>query len=68
MSDLIEALQIFLKYSDNYNPTYCGNEVLVIDLIDVNVVSEEDKKRLKELSFEIDDEHDAFTSYRFGSC
>ena len=65
MSDLIEALQIFLKYGDPKYPTCCQHDILQV-MIDVNLVSDEDKARLKELSFNIFDGY--FTSYRFGSA
>ena len=30
MEDLIEALQIFLKYTDEKRPTYCEKECLCV--------------------------------------
>lgn len=71
MKDLIEALQIFLKYSQTDYPTHCEHDVLFVDC-DPELVSIEDKERLEELGF-----HDGcgsgefehgFYSYKFGSC
>jgi hypothetical protein len=65
MSDLIEALQIFLKYGNPHNPTCCQHDILNV-AIDNSLVSEDDKKRLKELGFSEDDY--GFQSFRYGSC
>lgn len=69
MEDLIEALQIFLKYHKIYAndyirdyPTNCDDDVLYIRGVPVLKVSEEDRKRLYELGFYpggIDDEFDS---------
>jgi hypothetical protein len=73
MNDLIEALQIFAKYSDTKWPTHCEHDVMYI-LVSPSLVSSEDKKRLDELGFlsESDDDEDdddaVFYSYRFGSA
>jgi hypothetical protein len=69
MSDLIKALQIFLKYGDPYAPTHCSHDKLTV-AIDPADVSQEDKDKLKELSFVPDPESGGidFYSYRFGSC
>ena len=67
MSDLVEALQIFLKYGNPHNPTHCEHDVLTIMDIDPSVVSKEDKIRLDELGFFVDNE-DCFCSFRFGSA
>lgn len=66
MKELIEALTIFLKYGDPYAPTTCEHDVLYV-CIDPGIISDEDKTRLAELSFEQNGE-DGFQSYRFGSC
>jgi hypothetical protein len=65
MKDLIEALTIFMKYDDGDNVS-CDHDELFI-CIDPSEVSEEDLKRLEELSFEPNDV-DGFSSHRFGSC
>lgn len=67
MKDLIEALTIFLKYSDVHSPTNCDHDVLYV-CVDPNVVSPEDKIRLGELSFIVDGYEEGFMSFRFGSC
>lgn len=70
MKDLIEALQIFLKYGDPYSPTHCEHDVLTIVGISPNDVSDEDKARLDELGFIVGNEYgeDEFMSFRFGSA
>lgn len=70
MKDLIEALTILLKYGDPPNPTCCEHDELFICGIDPSVVSKPDKKRLKELGFEITDEsgEPQFRSFRYGSA
>lgn len=65
MKELIEALQIFLKYDNPTYPTHCEHDVLWV-LIDPDLVSDEDKKRLGELGFFVED--DCFQSFRFGSA
>lgn len=69
MKDLIEALTILLKYGDPYNPTHCEYDELTINsTINPESVSDEDKARLDELSFYVDEEGEYFKSFRFGSC
>lgn len=68
MSDLIEALQIFLKYGNPDYPCWCEHDALHIVVIDPRLVSVEDKARLRELGFFVDIGDDSFTSFRFGSC
>lgn len=51
MKDLIKALNIFLKYKDNYSPTHCEHDVLYVVGISYEEVSSEDKEELKELGF-----------------
>ncbi len=67
MKDLIEALNIFLKYGNDRNPTWCEHDCLYV-AVDPGKVSEEDKARLEELSFHADEMHEDFSSHRFGSC
>ena len=71
MSDLIEALQIFLKYGDPKYPTHCEHDMLTV-AVNPELVSDKDKKRLKKLGFHAggpdSDAPDAFYSFRFGSC
>lgn len=68
MKDLIKALNIFLKYKDNYSPTYCEHDVLYVVGISYEEVSKEDKEELKELGFSWSNEIDCWYSYRFGSA
>lgn len=66
MKDLIEALQIFLKYSDLPSPTYCRFDTLYV--IGVEDVSDSDRRRLGELGFHWDDREWTWQSFRFGSA
>lgn len=70
MKNLIEALQILLKYEDPPFPTHCEHDVLTVVGIDPSDVSEEDKARLEELGFTVSDEYGdlTFRSYRYGSA
>ena len=65
MKDLIEALQIFIKYDNPEWPTCCSHDELSV-LIDPEDVSEEDKERLELLGFIYDDER--FYSFKYGSA
>lgn len=67
MKDLIEALQILLKYKNEYWPTQCDQDALRV-CANPDAVSEGDKKRLRELSFIPDGEDSYFISYRFGKA
>lgn len=68
MKDLIEALQIFLKYGNPYSPTHCEHDELMI-IIDPAVVSKEDKAKLDKLGFYPSfDDSSIFSSSRFGSA
>ena len=51
MKDLIEALQILLKYGNPDFPTHCEHDVMVICGIYPNDVSDEDKEKLDKLGF-----------------
>jgi hypothetical protein len=66
MSDLIEALQIFLKYGNPDYPTWCEHDALHIAGINPDEVSDADIVRLDELGFFPSDEGD-FISFRYGS-
>jgi hypothetical protein len=70
MEELIEALQILLKYGNPVNPTHCEHDVLMICGILPSDVSEKDKKKLDELGFFVSYEFgdESFVSYKFGSC
>ena len=66
MKDLIEALTILSKYGNPKRPTICDHDELFV-LIEYDDVSEEDRKRLEELSF-TESEHGTFSSSRFGNA
>jgi len=69
MKDLIEALQIFLKYADEEWPTNCSHDELTIMGVDKKDVSDADVDRLEELGFNWSDEDDGyFYSFKFGSA
>lgn len=70
MDDLIEALQIFRKYTATDYPTHCEHDVLTICGVEPDDVSQEDKERLSQLGFIVGSPfgEDSFISYRFGSC
>jgi hypothetical protein len=69
LESLIKALQIFLKYGNPAYPTRCVDEMLIIKEVDPSMVSDQDKKELAELGFEITDQWDdgTFVSYYYGS-
>ena len=67
MKDLIEALQIFLKYGNPKYPTCCEHDTLYV-LCDPEKVSQKDLHRLDALGFIADDAEHGFHSYRFGSA
>jgi hypothetical protein len=64
MKDLIEALTIFLKYSQEMHPTTCEHDELFVH-VDPADVSDADKRRLAVLSFH-ENEIGGFSSFRFG--
>jgi hypothetical protein len=68
MKDLIEALQIFLKYGDTPFPTNCSHDVLAVCYRRDAIIDPADVARLAELSFTWSEEYDAWKSFRFGSC
>lgn len=68
MKDLIEALQIFLKYKDEYSPTHCEHDVLWIMAVSKEEVSPGDQARLKELGFFWSESDGCWQSFRFGSA
>jgi hypothetical protein len=64
MKELIEALQIFLKYGNPDYPTHCEHDELYVDC-DPKLVSKKDLKRLEKLGFSPNDVN-GFISYKFG--
>lgn len=68
MDQLIEALQIFLKYGNVAYPTHCEHDVMFINPhYSRDDMSEEDVERLDQLGFFWDEDIDGFKSYRYGS-
>ncbi len=69
LSELIEGLQIFLKYGDVGWPTHCEHDEMWICNLDADAtISPEDHTRLEELGFEWDEDDDCYKSYSFGSA
>jgi hypothetical protein len=69
MSDLIKALQIFLKYGDPRWPSLCEHCMfLLVSYRDKEIISEEDQKDLDKLGFIFIEEYGCWGSTRFGSC
>lgn len=67
MNDLIEALTIFLKYTQTAYPTSCEHDVMYVH-VKASEVSFVDKQQLSKLGFEINEEYDNFYSLKYGSC
>jgi hypothetical protein len=67
MKELIEALQIFLKYGDIPHPTGCEHDELSV-YVNPETVSKEDIKKLDELGFTADHEYERFYSFKYGSA
>lgn len=67
MEQLIEALQIFLKYDNPTWPTHCEHEILYI-IGDYSAMSTEDKAKLEELGFHWDAAMDGWASFKYGSA
>jgi hypothetical protein len=69
VKDLIEALTIFAKYQpDSYAPTHCEHDIMLVVAVTEEQVSPEDAKRLEDLGWHWDSEHDCWGSFRFGSA
>jgi hypothetical protein len=68
MEDLIKALTIFMKYSNESYPTHCEHEIMMITKVTQEEVSEEDIEILDDLGFRWNSEYDCFTSFKFGSA
>ena len=67
MKELIEALAIFAKYTQDDRPTHCEHDTLMV-LVAPSVVSEEDFAKLDELGFFPSIDGENFYSFRFGSA
>lgn len=70
MEQLIQALQILLKYGNPAYPTHCEHDVMFICGIEPSRVSDEDKAKLDELGFRVSKEtgEEQFVSYKYGSA
>ena len=70
VKDLIEALNIFLKYHNPSYPTHCEHDVMFICGIDPDLVSDEDKEQLEKLGFFVGTEtgEKQFQSFKYGSA
>ena len=67
MKNLIEALQILMKYcGDVKYPTCCDHDEFFVNCVSPDDVSHEDLQRLDELGF-VPYEDYGFISYRYGS-
>jgi hypothetical protein len=67
MKQLIEALQILLKYKDDEFPTGCEHDEFYV-YVDPDLVSVEDTKRLEELGFYASGFNECFISTKYGSA
>ena len=68
LSELIEGLQIFLKYGDVGWPTHCEHDEMWICNVDTDAITVGDRARLEKLGFEYDEDDDSYKSYSFGSA
>jgi hypothetical protein len=80
MKELIEALQILLRYGNPTYPTSCIHDELIVHGIDPKLISEEDVNRLGVLGFyvqiegvwdsenEFTPDEDRIYSFKYGSC
>lgn len=68
MKNLIEALNIFLKYGDVEFPTHCKRDVLYVCGYHKDKMTPEDVARLYDLSFVWDEGYEVFRSFTYGCC
>lgn len=68
MKDLIEALQILLKYGNPTHPFQCEHDELMIWGICPADVKEEDRIKLFDLGIFVHEDLNCFMSYRFASA
>ena len=70
MDDLIEALQILLKYGNPEYPTNCTHDEVRIMEIDPDNVSQEDSQKLETVGLDVAEDlgDKYFYSFRFGSA
>lgn len=67
MKDILEAFQIFAKYSDDNYPTGCEHDIMYV-YVNPEIISLPDTERLEELGFSVNENDGCFVSYRFGSA
>ena len=67
MDELIEALQIFLKYDNNKYPTACDHDILYV-FVNPSAVSSDDIETLANLGFLPSEGGTCFISFRYGSA
>jgi hypothetical protein len=67
LDNLIRALTIFKQYGNISYPTGCSHDELRVYVPPENV-SEADIIVLDRLGFFVDEEHDCFLSFRYGSA
>lgn len=68
MEDLIQALQILIKYGNPKRPISCRHDILTIISIDPHWVSKEDKSKLERIGFFVGSDYDGkecFQSHRY---
>lgn len=71
MKDLIESLQIFLKYfPDVGSPAHCEHDIFMLAVAnDKDAITDpHDRERLDELGWFFSSEYECWCSFRFGSC
>lgn len=68
MDDLIEALKILRKYSNEKYPCQCEHDALYVYGADPEKMSVKDIERLEGLGFIVEEDFEkCFISFRFGS-
>ena len=68
MNELIQALNIFLKYANLDYPTICEHDVLIIAGVRKDAMTEEDTNTVTDLGFYWSDHYDGWVSTKFGSA
>ena len=68
MKELIEALIVFQRYSENEYPTHCEHDALCVCHIEQSDMSEVDREYVEARSFFWNEEYDCWSSYKYGSC
>jgi len=67
MKDLIAALTILAKYTNDDYPTHCEHDELFVNTVDASEVSEEDISKLSGLGFNVNKDVGGFSSFKYGS-